>query len=547
MGGDDTPPFFGNKMVKKRVISILLSLVLVFNGIIIAIITPYSVLALSSTGLQSTIASIIISLMLECGVAPVNNTWITRLNNAYGVESSIGTIQDAINSGLLINSGGSLIDNGLSNAIVNNSAYNSLGLSEIFTTTSDDIINGVVAGSGGVNLTNAAINVGTVGTIGAYAGAVSVGIGVGVLANHIREKFINFIRNGAKITYDDNIINNCPNGSTCYYTSYGSVASTNYRTIYYYVKDNCSVASYNDYEGVPYIYYVAGVSKSGKSELYKYIVRFNNNTEAQSETTRIYTTPQGLYEYGGVGNWGTPDTNVPYFAGKYQDAITYLNNVKNGVITEEKLRSPDLIGKDGNHEASYNPENNSYYDDSIRNVVPEGYDMKPVNMDDYMDYVDEANKNTEEGNKDQNIQGETFDNLIDSILVEPSIIPDQGVVFPDVPERPIIPDQPIVPGKDPITGEEQSEVLEGITTPDLRSVFPFCIPFDLYQIVNVLKNDEREAPIIIWEFALYGNDYNITLDFSIFNEAASLLRLLELLIFIVGLALATRKLIGASG
>ena len=73
--------------------------------------------------------------------------------------------------------------------------------------------------------------------------------------------------------------------------------------------------------------------------------------------------------------------------------------------------------------------------------------------------------------------------------------------------------------------------------------FPFCIPFDLYAFLACL-NAEPVAPVINWEIALPGGgSYPIQIDRSPFNSVAQLLRRLQLLLFILGLAIKTRDLI----
>lgn len=81
----------------------------------------------------------------------------------------------------------------------------------------------------------------------------------------------------------------------------------------------------------------------------------------------------------------------------------------------------------------------------------------------------------------------------------------------------------------------------------LASLFPFCIPFDLYDFVTVLAA-EPEAPVFTWEADFpeaLGGTRNITLDFDTptWNTLATILRTMELLLFIVGLAFITRQLL----
>lgn len=82
--------------------------------------------------------------------------------------------------------------------------------------------------------------------------------------------------------------------------------------------------------------------------------------------------------------------------------------------------------------------------------------------------------------------------------------------------------------------------------PGLADVFPFCIPFDIYNFVSALAA-EPEAPHFTAQLAFpeaIGGTQEIDLDFDTptFNRLAQLLRLLELLAFSVGLALLTRSM-----
>ena len=59
--------------------------------------------------------------------------------------------------------------------------------------------------------------------------------------------------------------------------------------------------------------------------------------------------------------------------------------------------------------------------------------------------------------------------------------------------RPIVPDQPSI---NHLTDEDIQQSLEGATTIDLRSVFPFCIPWDIYNLVLIFDTGEEERRIL---------------------------------------------------
>lgn len=117
-----------------------------------------------------------------------------------------------------------------------------------------------------------------------------------------------------------------------------------------------------------------------------------------------------------------------------------------------------------------------------------------------------------------------------------------SILDPSVP--PITPPAPDVP---PVVNPNPD-----VTAPDdvkpytvrLGDVFPFCIPFDIYHMVTLFAA-EPEAPHAKWEFSLpfTGGTYEIEWDLREWDEVAALCRKLELILFCVGLAVVTSKLI----
>lgn len=517
---------------KNRIIVIINCSILALHSILIFAITTFPVYALSLSGLQTTIASVIISLLLQTGTAPVNQSYIDLLNSSYGVESSIGTIEDMISSGLLTESGNMLIDTGLSTAIESQPAYIELGLSDLFTTTVDDVAGGVLAGSGGVNLANTAINCGTAGTIGAFAGAATIGVGLGVLINKVGNYVGNFIKYGLPMsaTTRREIANNFPEGyDKCYYSARSYKGRDIYAS-YYFATEGTTITAY---QNLPTYTYQSTIYNVSDTEQYMKQTNYLNSTITH-DYDRVTLVLNDIRNGPSVVN--SPDnrlleTNFPIFETR-QEADNYIQGIKNGTIEPNEIYSPDIIGNQGNQKP-----------DQLVNMIPNGYDMTPVDMDDYQNYMDLANDNTENDDIGQE-QAADFENLIDSLLVEPSIIPDQGVDIPTIPDRPIIPGQPDIPPKDPITDQEQETINAGLANTELANVFPFCIPFDIYAMFGNLKAG-REAPVLVYEFPEQFGWGAIEIDLTPYEEAAKILRTMELLLFIIGLAINTRPLIGA--
>lgn len=78
--------------------------------------------------------------------------------------------------------------------------------------------------------------------------------------------------------------------------------------------------------------------------------------------------------------------------------------------------------------------------------------------------------------------------------------------------------------------------------PDLFTIFPFCIPFDLLAFMKVLSADPV-APSFTFATSFLGQVYTVNVDLSAWNGVASTLRYMVVAIYVVSLAVATRKFI----
>ena len=132
----------------------------------------------------------------------------------------------------------------------------------------------------------------------------------------------------------------------------------------------------------------------------------------------------------------------------------------------------------------------------------------------------------------------TLQDLKDGVITYDEYIEKVTADDPTVDPDPSTPSEPTEPGDDP---EEVPEIAP--YTFDLRDIFPFCIPFDLYDFLTCL-NAEPVAPVIHWEIQLPGGGVHpLDLDLSPFSSVAQLLRRLQLLAFCIALGIKTRDLI----
>lgn len=79
---------------------------------------------------------------------------------------------------------------------------------------------------------------------------------------------------------------------------------------------------------------------------------------------------------------------------------------------------------------------------------------------------------------------------------------------------------------------------------DLRELFPFCIPFDIYRLLSSF-DAEPEAPHVQLPIVIesIGFSYTLDLDFSAWNPVAQAMRTAELIVYAIALAWATGKVI----
>lgn len=102
------------------------------------------------------------------------------------------------------------------------------------------------------------------------------------------------------------------------------------------------------------------------------------------------------------------------------------------------------------------------------------------------------------------------------------------------------PTAPSTPDSGGSTGEAPD--FNGMMLPGLKDFFPFCIPFDLKAMMDALCADP-EAPKFTFATSFLGQVYTVDIDLSAWNDVAAVIRYMVVAIYIVALAVATRKFI----
>ncbi len=173
-----------------------------------------------------------------------------------------------------------------------------------------------------------------------------------------------------------------------------------------------------------------------------------------------------------------------------------------------------------------------------------------------IDALNQANNNhSEDEEQKKNEQSSAVDDFIgDLTKPEPGTKPDPGTdPEPDTKPDPGTdpePDTKPDPGIDPepdIDPKPDTELEPFQLEVDLTTIFPFCIPFDLIKLLSVL-DAEPETPVFDLNLPslsasgeVVSNEF--TVDLSSFNGLMEIVRMGELLVFLIGLAVLTGHVI----
>lgn len=160
-------------------------------------------------------------------------------------------------------------------------------------------------------------------------------------------------------------------------------------------------------------------------------------------------------------------------------------------------------------------------------------------------FIQDLNKSRDDEDKEDEQQRQTIANeFIQNITnVNPEPNPDPGPGPTPDPDPGTDPDPDPNPKPDPTP---EPELDPGQLEFDFKLLFPFCIPFDLIDALEVL-DAEPVAPAIDVPIPYMSEKgmqtHTIKIDLSEYDSVALLLRRMEVLLFIVGLILITRNLI----
>lgn len=253
-----------------------------------------------------------------------------------------------------------------------------------------------------------------------------------------------------------------------------------------------------------------------------------------------YTRPEGAWDIcdpNGKQGQVSIGNDIPGKMG-YDDWYDLLGGINAGHSTwEDVANASDVIHIGSDTDSPYSRDDAGAWDAYLDGTII-GYDVDA-----------EGNITiTMEGGKvitipQEYADGIEFTNEQDKAqeLDKDTVLPVTGVISYPLPAA-IDADPPADPS-DPGGGGGNVKVDSDVSdyTLDFRKLFPFCIPFDIYKAVKLLDAPPI-APVVHYKFYLSkSKSYNIDLNLNKFNSVAAILRRMECLLFIIGLATATRR------
>lgn len=169
---------------------------------------------------------------------------------------------------------------------------------------------------------------------------------------------------------------------------------------------------------------------------------------------------------------------------------------------------------------------------AIPDVIPLPWDEIGDTVDDITDTIDGLIEQVNSGVISISAYMQAILDLVGAIAVDTTT----DLVYPQNPDKP----DETIDDKTDANKENQ-----GFTLLGLEKVFPFCIPFDIYAFMTLLVA-EPVAPVINWPVynPITQENEIITIDFSTWDSVVILFRYIFDFLFIIGLLLMARALIG---
>lgn len=495
----------------------------------------------------TSIKSLIVTLIAAIGIGNSNPNFTNALDQSQLLNSSYESLVDESISAAALDQELSNLGVDVTNMtnVLSNSAADAAAVSAQDTTGA---LGEIGAASAGENIKAAAEHLAETGEVGAAIGGKAVGClnGMGALLpivwnqqihNENVQKLQKLIASASEYNTPDSTIEQLQPG---HYLSCFSTLINNGNTRYYYyysVPDSVYCLAYPNRYG----YYCPVFVNPNNTTV---IVR-NIRTEYD-----ISISPHSIYDTNYGASYSDREFTGFEMYDSYASGTAAAESLKNGNLNTPNLYSPDLIGLDGNQKGTWSSNNNinvfNFPDIkpivNITNNSPTEY-ITPIDYDDYKNWQQTAQQNTQNKDIGQD-QGEDFQNFIRDFINQWNGSIPQPTAAPITPVDPIVTPVPTIPVTPTPSPEESAEIPKGFTTPELKDKFPFCIPYDIFLAFGLLTA-QGEAPVFDWNitFGQYGT-YNVHIDLSPWDPAARLLRILQLLLFIVCLAVGTRRLGG---
>lgn len=268
------------------------------------------------------------------------------------------------------------------------------------------------------------------------------------------------------------------------------------------------------------------LSTPGFGNLGSFVPTYVNDTSGSYQCINVFKRTTGpLVNFPflilDINQYNVFNTNLPAF-GSLQECADYVINADDSKALN--LCSEDFLNAT-KVKSVFNPLIDKVVDGSIISNAVAIVDTAIATKTGEIDEADEDEKSR--------IFTGIWHDAIDDVL--PDVVTKTDAVTVPVVVDPTIPVETSVP----------EAITKGFTA-DLTQLFPFCLPFDLFRTINVLKS-EAIAPHWKLPITVESIDFSYTIDinFNKFETLASIFRSFQVVLFIIALITLTRKIIGA--